>query len=162
MTIFRSFIHLVQRTRPSHNYRWLGHPRPVLYSILILLIGTSLAYGQSQITVVGSGAILWTQQAPSLTDVQSYEFRFYIPSDSPTPTLVSFTCAAQSTRSDQFDCRTPLTNLPLTSQFQRIALTSGITAADGTVESIKTLSDFVIRRIGPPSAPSFPVIPITK
>jgi len=135
--------------------------RIIIAFIVFILISASTE-AQNQITVVGAGFILWTQQAPSLTEVQSYEFRFYIPSDSVTPTLVPFTCAAQATRSDLFDCRTPLTNLPLTSQYQRIALTAGVTAADGTVESIKALSDFAIRRIGPPSAPTFPTVPITR
>jgi len=133
-----------------------------MFLLIALVTSATSAYAQNQITVVGAGFIVWNQVAPTLTDAQTYDYRLYIPSDSNVPVLVPAVCKVIDGQSSTFICSTQLTNLPLTSQFQRIGLTSGVTAVDGTIESTRTLSDCVNRRIGPPPAPTFPVTPIVK
>jgi hypothetical protein len=131
----------------------------IALSLLVCLALSQVAEAQTNIVVLGSGRVGFNMQnvtgqpAYTLTDVQGFTYRAYMPSTSTTPITVTHTCTATAT-AGVFQCTFPLMALPLTTTtYQTLAITSGIVAADGVVESAKANAPFALRQAVPPASP---------
>jgi len=135
--------------------------KTILVFVLLTLGMATAASAQTNIVVLGTGRVAFdmkadaAQPAYTLADVSGFVYRAYMPATASTAVSpgLTITCAATAT-AGTFQCTFPLTALPLsTTAYQSLAVSAGLNAADGVVESAKATAPFVLRKGVPPATP---------
>jgi hypothetical protein len=129
-----------------------------LLSVLGCLAAPSLAQTPPTIRVLGVGDVALDFAIPA-TEALAQGYRLYVPDTATTATpLALSSCGAPSAGAAAgtvTTCRFPLSvfTLPAAPATLRFAVTATTEAADGTLETAKVISPFVLQRAAPPVGP---------
>jgi hypothetical protein len=109
------------------------------------------------ITVLGVGKVAMDIPLTGAA-AQLQVYKAYVPATNPTAITVTATCTGATAPAL---CTFPLAQLNLPVGVSRsLAVSSSISAADGTLESAKVTAPFALLLAGPPAAPAFSATPI--
>lgn len=135
----------------------LAHLRVAILAALYLLVSAWSVNAQTTVTVLGTGNLAFDIIGITPLEANAQKYRVYLPATASIGQVSTVSCTGSGTTSL---CMLSLTQLPLTSTAQSLAVSAAKTAADGEVESPKAVAPFVLLKAGLPVAPVFSATPI--